>query len=78
VLDEIIEKEIPEEPENQNVQQKEQQVPQTPASVVRISIRLSRPPKRYSSSLYYLNNQTRNMVQLPEGKKNYIINGFTS
>jgi hypothetical protein len=35
VLDEITEKEIPKEPENQNVQQQEQQVPQTPASVVR-------------------------------------------
>ena len=41
VLDEIIEKEIPKEPENQNVQQQEQQVPQTPASVVRRSTRLS-------------------------------------
>jgi hypothetical protein len=45
VLDEIIEKEIPKVPENQNVQQNEQQVPQNPASVVRISTRLSRPPK---------------------------------
>jgi hypothetical protein len=34
VLEEIIEKEIPKEPKNQNVQQQEQQVPQTPASVV--------------------------------------------
>jgi hypothetical protein len=42
VLDEITEKEIPKEPENQNVQQ---QVPQTPASVVRRSTRLSIPPK---------------------------------
>ena len=54
VLDEIIEKEIPMVPENQNVQQQEQQVPQTPASVVRISTRLSRPPERYSPSLHYL------------------------
>jgi hypothetical protein len=54
VLDEITEKEIPKVPENQNVQQQEQQVPQTPASVVRISTRLSRPPERYSPSLYYL------------------------
>jgi hypothetical protein len=54
VLDEIIEKEIPKVPENQNVQQQEQQVPQTPASVVRRSTRLSRPPRRYSPSLYYL------------------------
>jgi hypothetical protein len=54
VLDEITEKKIPKEPENQNVQQQEQQVPQTPASVVRRSIRLSIPPERYSPSLYYL------------------------
>ena len=54
VLDEIIEKEIPKEPKNQNVQQQEQQVPQTPASVVRIYNRLSRPPECYSPSLYYL------------------------
>jgi hypothetical protein len=54
VLDEIIEKEIPKEPENQNVQQREQKVPQTPASVVRKSTRLSIPPERYSHSLYYL------------------------
>ena len=54
MLDEITEKEIPKEPKNQNVQQQEQQVPQTPASVVRISTRLSIPPKRYSPSLYYL------------------------
>jgi hypothetical protein len=45
VLDEITEKEIPKEPENQNVQQQEQQVPQTPASVVRRSTRLSIPPE---------------------------------
>jgi hypothetical protein len=45
VLDEITEKEIPKVPENQNVQQQDQQVPQTPASVVRISTRLSRPPE---------------------------------
>jgi hypothetical protein len=54
VLDEITEKEIPKEPKNQNVQQQEQKVPQTPTSVVRISTRLSRPPERYSPSLYYL------------------------
>jgi hypothetical protein len=54
VLDEITEKEIPKVPENQNVQQQEKQVPQTPASVVRRSTRLSRPPERYSPSLYYL------------------------
>jgi hypothetical protein len=54
VLDEITEKEIPKEPENQNVQQQEQQVPQTPASVVIRTTRLSIPPERYSPSLYYL------------------------
>jgi hypothetical protein len=43
VLDEITEKEIPKVPENQNVQQQDQQVPQTLASVVRRSTRLSRP-----------------------------------
>jgi hypothetical protein len=42
VLDEITKKEIPKEPENQNVQ-REKHVPQTPSSVVRISTRLSRP-----------------------------------
>jgi hypothetical protein len=45
VLDEITEKEIPKEPENQNVQHQEQQVPQTLASVVRRSTRLSIPPE---------------------------------
>jgi hypothetical protein len=54
VLDEITEKEIPKEPKNQNVKQQEQQVPQTPASVVRRSTRLSIPPELYSPSLYYL------------------------
>jgi hypothetical protein len=44
VLDEITEKEIPKEPENKNVQQQEQYVPQTPVSVVRRSTRLSRTP----------------------------------
>ena len=43
VLDEFTEKEIPNVPENQNVQEKEQQVPQTPANVVRRSTMLSRP-----------------------------------
>jgi hypothetical protein len=54
VLDEITEKEIPKVPENQNVQQQDQQVPQTPLGVVRRSTRLSRPPEQYSPSLYYL------------------------
>jgi hypothetical protein len=45
VLDEITEKEIPKEPENQNVQQQEQQVPQTPTSIVIRSTRLSIPPE---------------------------------
>jgi hypothetical protein len=46
VLDEITEKEITKEPENQNVQQQEKKVPQTLASVFRISTRLSRPPEQ--------------------------------
>jgi hypothetical protein len=54
MLDEITEKETPKERGNQNVQQQEQHVPQTLASVFRISIRLSRPPERYFPSLYYL------------------------
>jgi hypothetical protein len=54
VIDEITGKEIPKEPENQNVQQQEKQVPQNPASVVRRSTRLSIPPEQYSPSLYYL------------------------
>ena len=44
MLDEIAKKEIPKVPKYQNVQQQEQQVTQTPASFVRISTRLSRPP----------------------------------
>ena len=54
VLDEIKENEIPKVPENHNVQPQEQQEPQTPASAVRRSTKLSRPPERYSPSLYYL------------------------
>ena len=54
MLDEITEKETPKVPENQNVQQQDQQVPKTPASVVRRSTRLSRPPEWYSHALYYL------------------------
>jgi hypothetical protein len=54
VLDEITQKEIPKELKNQNVQQRKQHIPQTPASDVRISTRLSRPLERYSHSLYYL------------------------
>jgi hypothetical protein len=45
VLDEITGKKNSKEPENQNVEQQEQQVPQTPASVVRKSTRLSIPPE---------------------------------
>jgi hypothetical protein len=45
VLDEITEKKIPKVPENKNVQQQEQHVPQNPASVVIRSTRLSRPPE---------------------------------
>ena len=52
VLDEITKNEIPKVLENQNDQQ-QQEVPQTPASVVRKSTRLSRHPERYSPSLYY-------------------------
>jgi hypothetical protein len=54
VLDEIKENEFPKVPENQNVQQQEKKVLQTPASVVIRSTRFSRPPERYSPSLYYL------------------------
>jgi hypothetical protein len=54
MLDEIKENEIPKVPENQNVQQWGQQVPQTPTSVVTISTMLSRPPEKYSPSFYYL------------------------
>ena len=54
MLVEITKNEIPKEPKNQNVQQQEQHVPQTPASVVIKSTRLSIPPERYSPSLYYL------------------------
>ena len=54
MLDEIIEKEIPKVPKNQNVQKHEQQIPQTPTSVVGRSSRLSRPLEWYSPSLYYL------------------------
>ena len=43
MLDEITEKEIPKEPKNQNLQQQEKHVPQTLASVVRISTKLSIP-----------------------------------
>jgi hypothetical protein len=54
VLDEITEKEIPKVPENQNVQQQEKQVPQTPSIVFIRSTMLSRPLEIYSPSLYYL------------------------
>jgi hypothetical protein len=54
MLEEITGKKIPKELENQNVQQQEQHVPQTPTRVVRRSTRLSIPPERYSPSLYYL------------------------
>ena len=49
MLDEIKENEVPKALENQE----QQQVPETPATV-RKSTRLSRPPKRFSPSLYYL------------------------
>ena len=44
MLDEIKENEIPKALENQN-DQEQQEVPQSPASVVRKSTRLSRPPE---------------------------------
>ena len=46
MLDNITEKETPKVPENQNVQQQEHKLLQTPISVVIISTRLSRPPER--------------------------------
>ena len=49
-----LDDEIPKVQGNHNVQPQEQQEPQNPASVVRRSTRLSRPPERYSPSLYYL------------------------
>ena len=52
MLNVIKENEIPKAPKNQNDQQ-QQEVPKTPASVVRKYTRLSRPPERYSPSLYY-------------------------
>ena len=59
VLDEITEKvKVPKNNNNQHPQQKkppqQQQAPQIPKSGVRISTRISRPPERYSPSLYYL------------------------
>jgi hypothetical protein len=54
VLDEITEKETPKVPENQNLQQQEKKVPQTPANFIRRSTGLSRPLELYSHSLYYL------------------------
>ena len=45
VLDEITGNEIPKVLENQNDQQQQHQVPQTPTSVIRRSTRLSRPPE---------------------------------
>ena len=39
---------------NNNNHKKQQQAPQTPESGVRKSTRISRPPERYSPSLYYV------------------------
>jgi hypothetical protein len=50
----VLDDEIPKVQGNHNVQSQEQQEPQTPASVVRRSTKSSRPPERYSPSLYYL------------------------
>ena len=49
MLDEIKENDVPKIQKNQE----QQQVPQNPTSVRR-STRLSRPPKRFSPSQYYL------------------------
>ena len=49
MLNEIKENEVPKVPKNQE----KQQLHQTPANVRR-STRLSRPPERFSHSLYYL------------------------
>ena len=49
VLDQIKENEVPKAPENQE----QQQVSETPATV-RKSTKLSRPPERFSPSLFYL------------------------
>ena len=52
MLDEIKENEILKAPKNQN-DQHQQEVPQTPVSVVRRYTRLNRPPEWYSPWLYY-------------------------
>ena len=44
----MLDDKIPKVQGNQNVQSQEQQEPQTPTSVVRISTRLSIPPELYS------------------------------
>ena len=49
MLDEIKENEVPKAPKNQE----QQEVPKTPTNV-RKSTKLSRPPERFSHSLYYL------------------------
>ena len=49
MLDEIKEDEVPKAPENK----KQQQVPETPETIRKYT-RLSRPPKQFSPSLYYL------------------------
>jgi hypothetical protein len=54
MLDEIKENEIPKVQKYQNVQQQEQHAPKTPASVVRRSTRLSRPPERYSFIVLFI------------------------
>jgi hypothetical protein len=65
VLDEITEKEIPKEPENQNVQQQEQQVPQTPASVVRRSTRLSIPYWLWSLIIFLIQRSLLSAMFIP-------------
>ena len=46
----VLENHNDQQPEQQ---QQQQQAPQTPKSGVRRSTRISRPPERYSPSLYY-------------------------
>ena len=55
MLDEITKKvKVPENNNDQYPKQQQQQAPQTPKSGVRRSTRISRPPNRYSPSLYYV------------------------
>ena len=42
------------QPQQQQQPPQQQQAPQTPKSSVRRSTRISRPPKQYSASIYYV------------------------